>query len=138
MMTVSTYPRAKAIEAMARAMYARAVGDTRESQTWHDDARAALAALEQEGLVLTDTREVQRLRAEVRRLGSALADALVALDEAGCQVAASDAHRAVLACVPVDTRKTHATYDEACPSCRRHGYGCALSSVPVEEESDGS
>lgn len=68
-------PRAKAIEAMARAMYAvmrrrLAKWDipTWEEQSaarheaYREDARAALAALEQEGLVLTDTREAERLR----------------------------------------------------------------------------
>ena len=65
-MTVPVDPRAKAIEVMARAMYEdsqwRMRGEstwdrTSEQESYRADARAALAALEQEGLVLTDTRE---------------------------------------------------------------------------------
>ena len=106
-------PRAKAIEAMARAIESdlRGLGDptgqryetapilSNPATAEHAAkraARAALAALEQEGLVLTDTREVQRLR------------------------------------------EAHTIFDDACPACRKHGFGCALASVPVEKaESDG-
>lgn len=68
---------AKAIEVMARGMYEQVVATTPSAAPWGDAfeslrdgyrryARAALAALEAEGWVLTDTREVERLREAIR------------------------------------------------------------------------
>ena len=61
---------AKVIEAAARGMYEATTGGPHATawdeisvqESYRDDARAALAALEAEGWVLTDTREVERLR----------------------------------------------------------------------------
>ena len=75
-------PRAKAIEAMARAMYE---DGSQQPRTWDEvlaqfgdedgfvkacrfKAKSVLAALEQEGLVLTDTREDERELALVAAL----------------------------------------------------------------------
>ena len=83
-------PRAKAIEAMARGVRQRWLDEQRLDlePAWehlHDeskdsylaDARAALAALEQEGLVLTDTREDPRM--------VPLAAVLLALEMQACR-----------------------------------------------------
>ena len=126
-------PRAKAIEAMARGVRQRWLDEQRLDlePAWehlHDeskdsylaDARAALAALEEEGLVLTDTRAVERLE---------LGDDAVHIRDPGDRLRTLCGHH-----VPNARRIGDPVLDAAgeCWTCQAKAE--ALSSVPVEEE----
>jgi hypothetical protein len=151
-------PRAKAIEAMARAIYGPdpdsgipwAWADLSETnrERFRAMARTALAALEQEGLILTDTREVQRLRCDFcggaegdfyrkalsKIAGEWHARGLPAGDRYGCSCPEFACE--ALSCVPAPATREEEKLPVKCYACKdaTRPCTCAARREAVEEE----